>query len=107
MFKVFTEANFNQEVLEASKTKPVLVDFFAVWCGPCQVMMPLVDALAQEMGDKASIGKIDTGTEAALSEKFNIMSVPTIMIFRGGAPVETLLGIQSKDGLKKLLEKHA
>jgi thioredoxin len=107
MFKVFTEANFNQEVLEASRTKPVLVDFFAVWCGPCQVMMPLVDALAQEMGDKASIGKIDTGIEAALSEKYDIMSVPTIMIFRNGAPVETLLGIQSKDGLKKLLEKHA
>lgn len=107
MFKVFTEANFNQEVLEASKTKPVLVDFFAVWCGPCQVMMPLVDTLAQEMGDKASIGKIDTGIEATLSEKYDIMSVPTIMIFRNGAPVETLLGIQSKDGLKKLLEKHA
>lgn len=106
MSKHFTTAAFNQEVIEASRTKPVLVDFFAVWCGPCQMMSPIIDQLADTVGDKAVVGKVDTEQEPELAEKYNVMSIPTLIIFKNGEPVETLMGVQSLSFLTEVLEKH-
>lgn len=106
MSKQFTDANFNTEVLEASKQKPVLVDFFAPWCGPCKVQGPIVDALADEIGDKAVVGKVNTEEAQQTAMNFGIMSIPTLMIFKDGEVKETMVGLQSKEGLMDLLKKY-
>jgi len=106
MAQVFTDANFEKEVIEASKTKPVLVDFFAEWCGPCHVMAPVIDELAKDMGDKAVIGKINVDESRETAGKYGVMSIPTLKIFKGGEVVEETVGVQAKEGLKELLEKH-
>lgn len=106
MTKHFTRADFDKEVIEASKTKPVLVDFFATWCGPCQLMGPIIDELENTVGDKAVVGKIDTGEEAELSEKYDIMSIPTVLIFKDGKIAETMLGLQSKEALESAIKKY-
>lgn len=102
----FTDANFAKEAIEASKDKPVLVDFFASWCGPCKMQGPIVDELASEMGDKAVIGKLDTEASPMTAEHFGIMSIPTLLIFRKGQVVEQLVGLQAKQSLKASIEKH-
>ncbi|HAM88457.1 MAG: Thioredoxin [Candidatus Falkowbacteria bacterium GW2011_GWC2_38_22] len=106
MSKQFTDANFNTEVLEASKQKPVLVDFFAPWCGPCKVQGPIVDTLADEIGDKAIVGKVNTEEAQQTAMNFGIMSIPTLMIFKDGEVKETMVGLQSKEGLMDLLKKY-
>lgn len=102
----FTKDNFDQEVIAASAGKPVLVDFFAVWCGPCQMMAPVLDQLTEALGERAVIGKLDTEQEPELTEKYDVMSLPALIIFKNGEPVETLIGIQSRDSLIKMLEKY-
>lgn len=106
MVKNFTDENFQTEVIEASKIKPVLVDFFADWCGPCKVMSTIIDEMAEEIGDKAIIGKLDTQESTNTSEKYDIMGLPTFIIFKDGEAVETLSGLQAKEALIELLEKH-
>jgi len=106
MAKEFTDENFAAEVLEASKTKPVLVDFFAAWCGPCKIQGPIVEELAGEIGDKAVVGKLDTEANQQTAAQFGIMSIPTVMVFKDGKPVETMVGLQPKDGLNSVLAKH-
>ena len=102
----FTDQNFQEEAIEASKQKPVLVDFFASWCGPCKMQAPVIDALAEEMGDKAQIGKLNTEEAPAIAEKFSVMSIPTLLIFKDGEVKETLVGLQSKEGLVEVLKKY-
>lgn len=106
MAKQFDDANFAQDVIEASKTKPVLVDFFAVWCGPCKMMAPVIDEVATEMGEKASIGKLDTEQAQATAGKYGIMSIPTLIVFRDGEVKETLVGLQSKESLVEAVNKY-
>jgi len=106
MSKEFTDDNFQADVIEASKTKPVLVDFFAAWCGPCKMQGPIVDEVAEEIGDKAVVGKLDTETAQQTAGKYGVMSIPTLVIFRNGEPAETLVGMQPKEGLIAALEKH-
>lgn len=106
MSKQFTDQNFNSEVLEASKQKPVLVDFFAPWCGPCKIQGPIVDELAGEIGDKAVVGKLNTEEAQQTAMNFGIMSIPTLMIFKNGEVKETMVGLQSKESLRALLEKY-
>lgn len=91
-----------KEKVEGSK-KPVLVDFYAAWCGPCQIMAPVVEELAKEIGDKAEIYKVDVDKEGDLANQFQVMSIPTIIIFKDGKPAEQLMGVQSKEKLKKAL----
>lgn len=98
----FTDQNFEQDVLKSDV--PVLVDFWAPWCGPCQVMGPIIEDLAKEMGAKAKVGKINVDENGGTSAKFGIMSIPAIKIFKGGAVVKEFVGTQSKDVLKKELE---
>ena len=82
MTKHFTDDNFQSDVIDASKDKPVLVDFFAQWCGPCKMQAPVIDELAEAMGDKAGVGKLDTEEAAATAAKYGVMSIPTLIIFK-------------------------
>ncbi len=97
-----TEQNFEEKVLKSDK--PVLVDFFAPWCGPCQIMAPIIEELAKDIGDKAMVGKLDVDANQKTGEKYNVSSIPTLIFFKNGQEVERLMGIQSKEELTKKLE---
>lgn len=99
----FTDDNFEAEVLKSDL--PVLVDFFATWCGPCQQMAPVVEELANEYGGKVKIGKLDVDDSGVTAGKYHVMSIPTLIFFKNGEAVETLVGFQSKEKLKMELEK--
>jgi thioredoxin 1 len=105
MEHIFSDANFEAEVLKSDQ--PVLVDFFATWCGPCKMQGPIVDELAGEVGDKFKVGKMDVDQSPQTAGKYGIMSIPTIIIFKNGEVKETLSGLQSKENLKTALEKLA
>ena len=98
-----TDANFDTEVLQNSK--PVLVDFWAVWCGPCQTQEPIVEEVAKVMEGKATIGKLNVDENPQVSQKFGIMSIPTLMIFKNGTVVKQFIGVQSKETLLGELNK--
>lgn len=106
MAKHFTDDNFQEEVVEASKKKPVLVDFFAAWCGPCKMQAPIIEALAEEMGDKAAVGKLDTEEAQQTAGKYGVMSIPTLLVFKDGEAKETMVGLQAKDALVAAIEKY-
>ncbi len=98
-----TDANFDTEVLK--NAKPVLVDFWAVWCGPCQIQGPIVEDVARSMEGKAVVGKLNVDENPTVSQKFGIMSIPTLMIFKGGTVVKQFIGVQSKETLMGELNK--
>ncbi|MFA7319635.1 MAG: thioredoxin [Parcubacteria group bacterium] len=99
----FTDQNFDQEVMKSDK--PTLVDFWAPWCGPCQMMGPIVEELASEMGDKVKVGKLNVDENPATAQAFTVMSIPTILIFKDGKVAQKFIGVQSKEALKEALEK--
>jgi thioredoxin 1 len=99
----FTDQNFETEVLKSEK--PVLVDFWAAWCGPCQMMGPIIEELAEEMGDKYKVGKLNIDENRETAAKYGIMSIPTLIIFKEGKAVKQLVGVQAKETLKEELEK--
>lgn len=102
----FTDQNFDQEVIQS--TTPVLVDFWAPWCGPCKMQGPIIEELAGEMaGKNIKIGKLDVDTNQAAAQKYGIMSIPTLAIFKDGEVAETMVGLQSKEALKSKLEYYA
>lgn len=107
MAKIFTADNFQTGVLELSKTKPVLVDFFAHWCGPCQEQGPIVEEVAELMADKAVAGKLDVDMARDISAEYGVMSIPTILIFRNGQEMKRLVGVQDKGDLISALEELA
>lgn len=96
-----TSANFEEEVLNSEK--PVLVDFWAPWCGPCLAQGPILESLAAEAGDRVKIGKVNTDEQGELSKEFGIMSIPTLMVFSGGELVQKTVGLHNLSDLKKLL----
>ncbi|MFZ5364765.1 MAG: thioredoxin [Patescibacteria group bacterium] len=99
----FSDDNFESEVLGFEG--PVLVDFFADWCGPCQMQGPIVEALANDLeGKNIKVGKLNVDENPKMSEKFEIMSIPTLIIFKDGQVKETLHGVHGKDDLKDKLE---
>jgi thioredoxin 1 len=98
-----TDATFETVVLGSDK--PVLVDFWAVWCGPCQMQGPIVEEVAKEMDGKAVVGKVNVDENPTCASTYGIMSIPTIMIFKGGKPVKQMVGVQSKDVLISELTK--
>jgi len=98
-----TDQNFDQEVLKSDK--PVLVDFWAPWCGPCQVMGPIIEDLAKEIGRKAKIGKLNVDENSETATKYEIMSIPSLKIFKGGQVVKEFVGVQNKEILREELNK--
>ena len=100
---VFTDNNFQADVMQASK--PVLVDFWAEWCGPCRILGPVVEEIAKEYTDKAVIGKLNVDENMQTAQQFNVMSIPTIMIFKNGQMVKQFVGVQSKETITKELDK--
>lgn len=103
MEKTFTSANFNEEVLQADK--PVLVDFYADWCGPCKMMAPTVEELAADFAGKAKVGKLNVDLSPEIAERYGIMSIPTLLIFRGGEVFYKAIGVQSKQVVADALNK--
>lgn len=99
----FSEADFSSRVLKSDK--PVLVDFYADWCGPCRVMAPIIEDLASELHGHVLVGKVDVDANQALAEKYQVMSIPTILIIKGGEVVERLSAVQSKSVLLEKLKK--
>ena len=97
-----TDQNFDQEVLKSDK--PVLVDFWAAWCGPCQMMGPIIDELAEEMKDKVKIGKLNVDENRETATNYSVMSIPTLIIFKDGKVVKQLVGVQAKENLKEELK---
>ena len=92
--------NFKEEVLESKV--PVLVDFWATWCGPCQTMGPVVDELAQEFTD-VKVGKVNVDEQMALAREYKVMSIPTFLVFKDGKVAERTLGVQEKSELEQLI----
>jgi thioredoxin 1 len=102
--QTFTDANFQQEVL--SQANPVLVDFWAEWCGPCRMIAPHVDAVATELEGKAVIGKLNVDENPAVVSKYSIRGIPALLLFKGGELVDSLVGATDKTRIKALVEKH-
>ncbi|HET9947271.1 MAG TPA: thioredoxin [Patescibacteria group bacterium] len=97
--KTFTDADFQQEVLE-EKSMPVLVDFWAPWCGPCKIVGPVVEKLAEEFKGKVKVGKLNVDENPQISGQFGIMSIPTLLFFKNGQVVKSTIGAQGEEALR-------
>lgn len=97
-----TDANFDTEVLKSSI--PVLVDFWAPWCGPCKMLTPVIEELAVEYASRVKVGKVNTDNNMGTSTKYQISSIPTIIFFKGGVIVQKIVGFKPKSELKKILD---
>lgn len=95
----FTDQNFEQEVLKSDT--PVLVDFWATWCAPCRIIAPIMEDLAKEYEGKIKVGKLDVDANNQTSQIYGVMSIPSVVLFKNGQPVKTLIGAQSKDNYKR------
>lgn len=104
MEKIFTDANFQSDALASSV--PVLVDFWAAWCGPCRTMSPIVDELANEFEGRVTVGKMNVDENPQTPGQFGIMSIPTFLLFKGGQVVEQMVGSMSKEAMRERVMKH-
>jgi thioredoxin 1 len=98
-----TDGTFEAEVLKSDK--PVLVDFWAPWCGPCRMVSPLVEELAEEYGGKVKFFKLNTDDNVNTAVTYGIRSIPTLLIFKGGQPVDQIIGFRPKGDLKRVIDK--
>ena len=101
MSTAVTESSFEQEVIQSDK--PVIVDFWAEWCGPCHAVSPVLDKIVEERDDDLKLVKVNIDEEPALAQKYGIVSIPTIILFRGGEPSAAAIGAQPKSALEKSL----
>jgi thioredoxin 1 len=99
-----TAADFEKEVLQSDV--PVLVDFWATWCGPCMAIAPHVEAIAAELQGKAKVFKVDVDSDGDVAARYGVMSIPALIVFKGGQEVDRMVGAGPKDAIKNLLERH-
>ena len=104
LIKHVTDASFSTEVLGADK--PVLVDYWAEWCGPCKMIAPILDELSKEYGDKIQIAKMNVDENREAPARYNIRGIPTLMLFKNGEVVDTLVGAQPKARFTAFLDRH-
>ena len=101
-----SDASFQADVIEASKTQPVMVDFWADWCRPCHMLTPTVEEIALESAGKLKVLKMNVDENMNTPAKFNIRGIPTLLVFKKGEVVEQLVGAKAKHDIVKVLEKH-
>jgi thioredoxin 1 len=100
----FTDASFDQDVLRSDV--PVLVDFWAEWCGPCKMMAPTIDTVASEYAGKIKVGKVDVDSNNSTAGRYNIRGIPTLLLFKGGQVVEQRVGAIGKSDVQKMIDAH-
>ncbi|NDJ34919.1 MAG: thioredoxin [Chloroflexi bacterium] len=100
-----SDTSFEEDVLDSDV--PVLVDFWADWCGPCKMIAPIVDELATEFDGRVKVAKLDVDANPNAMQAYGVMGIPTLIVFKGGEPVDRVVGVTSKEKLAQVLEKHA
>ncbi len=103
MVQHFNQASFEQAIAGAD---PVLVDFWATWCGPCRMIAPIIEELAADYDGKVVVGKVDVDEEGALGQRYGIMSIPCVFLFKGGKPVAQIVGARPKADFVRMIEPH-
>jgi putative thioredoxin len=103
---VATTDNFGATVVDGSHERPVLVDFWAPWCGPCRTLMPLLDRIADDYGGRFALAKVNTDEEPQIAAQFGIRSIPTVILFHGGQVVEQFVGVQPEASVRALLDRY-
>lgn len=101
MIKNLTQENFQEEV----SGNPIIVDFWASWCGPCRMLAPVIDALSEEYEDKISVGKVNVDEQNALAAQFGIVSIPTVIIFKDGKEIKRLVGVHDADDYRDEIDR--
>lgn len=99
----FTDSNFDFEALKSDM--PVVVDFWAPWCAPCRIVSPTIEELANEYAGKVKVGKLNVDDNPQIAGTYGVMSIPTVMLFKGGQPVKSVVGAQSKENYKRVIDE--
>jgi len=102
MVNIFNEENFENEVINSEKT--TIVDFYADWCGPCKMMSPVIDKIAEENAENIKVGKVNVDDNQELAMKYNVMSIPTILVFKNGSISKTFVGVTTKQEIEEVIK---